>query len=145
MKTRFRIEGAEVVLEIPPAGFSLGALSSLVPAFLFPAFVLIAFQGFIRELAKEPDTFNIAFAAFFALFGLVLPICVGVRLFLRAIAQHHTVRASADRLHVTTAALSCRALLKSRLTNSKNCASPSPNMTITRRRRPRSWLAATAR
>jgi hypothetical protein len=105
MKTRFRIEGAEVLLEIPPAGFSLGALSSLVPAFLFPAFVLIAFQGFIRELAKEPDTFNIAFAAIFALFGLVLPICVGVRRFLRAMAQHHTVRASADRLHVTTGGL----------------------------------------
>ena len=105
MKTRFRIEGAEVVLEIPPAGFSLGALNYLVPALLFPAFVLFVFQGFIRELVREPDSLNIAFAAFFALFGIVLPIYVGVHLFLRAVAEHHAVRVSGDRLHVTTRGL----------------------------------------
>jgi len=109
MKTRFRIEGAEVVLEIPPAGFSLRAFCHFSVALLFTAFVLIACLAFIRELAQRQELFGIAIVAL-VLIGILLRILRGVQPVLRTVTERYTVRVSGERLHVTT-----RGLLLSRV------------------------------
>jgi hypothetical protein len=97
-----------VVLEIPPAGFAPTTLWLLSPAIVGPAVVLfLVSQPRLRRVVEGPDMVLFAYAAGFFVFvvGIFTPIYVGVHLFLRAIAEHYTVRVSAERLQVTTRGL----------------------------------------
>jgi hypothetical protein len=108
LKTHCRVEGQEVVLEIPPAGFAPAALRLLTPAIAGPAVVLFLIcQPRLRRVVEGPDMVLFAYAAGFFVFvvGIFIPIYIGVHLFLRAIAEHYTVRVSAVRLQVTTRGL----------------------------------------
>jgi hypothetical protein len=105
MKTQFRIEGKEVVLDIPAAGFTPAALWLLSPAVVMPAFfTFIVLHPRLRRVCEGPDDVLLAWAIGFFVFlvGFFIPIYIGVHLFLRAVVEHYTVRVSPDRLHVTT-------------------------------------------
>lgn len=98
IRTRVRIEGREVVLEIPPAGCTSEALGHLISwAILAPGLGLVLFRPF-RELAGGAGSAEPIVVLFF----IFLSICAGISLFLRSLRRSYTVRVSPERLHLTT-------------------------------------------
>jgi len=98
MKTQFRIDGKEVVLEIPPAGFTSEALGYLISwAILAPGLAIVLFRPF-RELAGGADSVE----PILVLLLVFLSICAGVGILLRSLRRSYTVRVSPERLHLTT-------------------------------------------
>ena len=103
IKTTIRAEGKEMVLEIPPSGLTPGTLVYLLPPAIFVTFVSLFFLGpFLHDFEKMPKPFFFVFAGFVGVFFVLLPICMGAGMFLRATRTRHTVRVSPRRLRVTT-------------------------------------------
>ena len=103
MKTQFHTEGKEMIMEIPPAGFTPGALLCLLPAVIVPTFVVLFFlRPMLRDFEKMPKPFLFIFVGFLGVFFILLPICVGVGMFLRVMRTRYTVSVSPKRLHVLT-------------------------------------------
>ena len=105
MKTQVRIEGRELVLEIPPVGAPSLAVSAMAcaVAFLFVGFGSGGMLFVLKQFPKRPDLFEWVFYSVFLLFlafFILLSICGAAKFFLDSFCSY-TVRVSPDRLHLT--------------------------------------------
>ncbi|MFQ5464169.1 MAG: hypothetical protein ACE5E5_16270, partial [Phycisphaerae bacterium] len=103
MKTRVRIEDDEMILEIPPPGLTGGVVGRLAATGVFVGFVVTFFlRPLLAEVKKAPDAFTYVFIGFLSLFFILLPLCLSLGSFLRALRASSTLRISRDRLQLKT-------------------------------------------
>ncbi len=106
MKTQFRTESDQMVLEIPAAGVTTGALRYLLRAVVLPAILFVLIWYFLyfmlRDFANALTRYSLL--GFFSLF-LLSGIGLGLGAFLRAVSARCTVHVSPHRLHLTTRGL----------------------------------------
>ena len=113
MKTRVRVEGRELVFDLPPDGWPRHAVSGAVGALFIAAFGCGLLLVGLSLLRGAPDLIVCAFGVLFCCFAflgfVVSPLLGAGRWLLKSRYTTHTVRVSPDRLHVTA-----RGLLSSR-------------------------------